>query len=131
MSSVGYELHVVDLSDKPGKFHGKASEWRDWSESVKAFVAVADPKLAERMEYYSTLPEPVTKATMDATDKRAATQLHYILVMLCKDKAAEKRRNVHDKENGLEAWRAFFSEWQPALQNRYAGRLSSILAQKF
>ena len=63
--SAGSALLDPRLLEKPGKFHGKPSEWRDWSESLKAFVAVADPTLAERMEYYSTLGAPVLKADME------------------------------------------------------------------
>ena len=39
---------------------------------------------------------------LESTDRRCATQLHYILVMLCRDKAAGKRRNLVEKENGLD-----------------------------
>ena len=65
------------------------------------------------MEYYSTLADPALKSTMDATDRRRATQLHYILVMPCKDEVAQKRRTIVDKGNGLEAWRVFYAEWEP------------------
>ena len=47
------------LMDRPGRFHGKPSEWMGWSESLAAFVAVANPKLAERMEHSSTSSGPV------------------------------------------------------------------------
>ena len=34
---------------KPGFFHGKSSEWRDWAFVFGMFCRAVDPKLSERM----------------------------------------------------------------------------------
>lgn len=70
--------------DKPGKSCGKADEWKDWSEVLMSFAEIADPKLGEAMDKYGNSKETVLMANMDAEERRAARQLHYSLVMLCR-----------------------------------------------
>ena len=41
------------LLDKPGKFDGSQSAWKDWSESIQAFCDVADVMLGEAMRRYA------------------------------------------------------------------------------
>ena len=56
------------------------------------------------MEYDPTLPDPATKASTDETDKRCATQLHYILTMLFPRSRgeAEQRGGQGERQRGLE-----------------------------
>ena len=51
--------------------------------------------------------------------------------MPTKGEAAHKRRTIADRGNGLEAWRCFYSEWEPQLQNRFGGLLVQVLASRF
>ena len=52
-------------------------------------------------------------------------------MMLCKDAAADKRRNVSEQRNGFEVWRVFHLEWQPQVRNRHGALLVRVLQQKF
>ena len=119
------------ILDKPGKFHGKQDHWKDWSESMQAFCDVVDSDLGEAMGRYAKCENPVLLDDMSESDKTQSKKLHYILVMLTKDDAAQKRRSIIERGNGLEAWRVFFSEWEPALQNRFGNLLLEILNTRF
>ena len=49
--------------------------------------------------------------------QRISERLHYALVTLTRDKAADIRRNVVEKESGLEGWRALgWARYQWAAQ---------------
>ena len=44
---------------------------------------------------------------------------------------ATRLRHIADKGSGLEAWRSFFHEYEPQVQNRYGGLFAQILSTKF
>jgi len=129
----GAGLRLVDtrIMDKPTKFFGENSEWKEWSESFVAFCSAADEALGKSLEKYSKLPDPILMSDMSPEERQHSRQLHYMLVMLAKKKAAGMRRSICDKGSGLEAWRVFANEFEPQVQNRYGGLLGQILTQKF
>ena len=64
-------------------------------------------------------------------DKKQSTKLWYPMILLCHGDAAQKRRTISDRGNGLECWRVFFSEWEPRRQNRVGNLLLQILNARF
>ena len=48
-------------------------------------------------------------------------------MMLTRDTALEKSRNVPDETNGFEVWRVYHAEWEPQVANRFAGLLVRVL----
>ena len=38
------------MLDRPKPFHGKATDWKDWSEAFRAFIEVVDPNIAEAIK---------------------------------------------------------------------------------
>ena len=118
-------------SPQGGKFHGKQSEWKDWSESSQAFCEVADAGLGEAMKKYSKCQDAVPFDQMSEADQREARKLNYLLITWCKGDAAMKRRTNPDKGNGLEAWRLFYAEGEPQLQTRCGSLLLTILNGTF
>ena len=56
--------------DKPSKFWGKASEWKDWSEAFQAFCEVADAGLGDAMKRYAKCEDPVVFDAMSAADQK-------------------------------------------------------------
>ena len=125
--------HLLDprFLEKPGKFDGAQAHWKDWSEQVQAFCDVADVALGEAMKRYAKAEVGVSMDLMGPEDKKQATKLWYIMILLCKGDAAQKRRTISDKGNGLECWRVFFSEWEPQHQNRFGNLLLQILNTRF
>ena len=126
-------MRLVDtrIVDKPGKFSGKAEAWRDWSETFVSFCSASDRRLGVALEKYSKLTEAVLMEDMSEEEKVISESLHYILVTLTRDKAADIRRNVVEKKSGLEVWRALCFEYEPQTENRFGGLLAGIINTKF
>ena len=99
--------------------------------SFQAFCEIADSGLGEAMKKYAKCVEPVTLDAMSSGDQWEAKKLNYMLITLCKDDAAMKRRTNPDKGNGLEAWRIFYAEWEPQLQTRFGNPFLTILNRTF
>ena len=77
--------------DKPKAFHGKQTDWRDWSEAFTSFVEVVDPDLAQAMKRVENWTSVKLISFMDAKEVRHAKALFYLLVMLTKEEAAARR----------------------------------------
>ena len=90
------------LLEKPGKFDGSQSSWKDWSESLQAVCDVADVALGDAICRYAKAETGLLLSEMSDSDKEQAKKLWYILIVLCKQDAAQKRRAAADKGNGLE-----------------------------
>ena len=86
--------------DKPGRFNGKLEEWQDWSEAMQGFCEVANATMGRMMKEAAKAETVVVMAAMTEEQRKVSTQLNYMLIMLCKGKAATRRRNITDKGNG-------------------------------
>eukprot|EP00969_Alexandrium_andersonii_P309832 13692966-Alexandrium_andersonii.AAC.1 len=60
---------------------------------------------------------------------RAARQVYFALVMLCEGAAMTIIMQVPEGQ-GLEAWRLFYSEFEPKLPGRSLGLLKTVVTYK-
>ena len=82
--------------EKPGKFDGTQAHWKDWSEQVQASCDVADAALGAAMKRYARADAGISMDLMSEDDKKQSTNLWYIMILLCKGDAAQKRRTISD-----------------------------------
>ena len=61
--------------EKPGKFAGVQSEWKDWSEAMQAFCDVADVTLGAAMKRYARCEEVTLLTEMSEDDRKHSTKL--------------------------------------------------------
>ncbi len=108
--ATGETLIDTRVLGKPGMFHGKASEWRDWSFVFAMFCRAVNPALATAMELYAHRERADTLAEPDAPTRRLSETLAYMLILMTKDTALEKARNAPEPAHGLETWRLFNKE---------------------
>ena len=80
--------------EKPGKFDGTQAHWKDWSEQVQAFCDVADVALGAATKRYARADAGISMDLMSEDDKEQSTKLWYIMILLCKGDAAQKRRTI-------------------------------------
>ena len=101
-------LRLVDtrIIDKPGKFHGKSGEWKDWSESFLSFCSAAQEELGESMKAVARLEKPLLTVDMSPTQRVHSRQLWSMLVQILEGKAKDLRRGVVEPGSGLEVWRS-------------------------
>ena len=59
--------------------------------------------------------------------KGLSTQLYYVLVMLCRERALDKLHNSGENE-GLEAYRQLYVEYNPRLNSRYGWAFAGNIA---
>ena len=74
--SAGLRLIDTRIMDKPTKFHGEQTEWKDWSEGLQAFCDAADEELGATMLRYSKSQETVFMSDVSPTERRQSKQLH-------------------------------------------------------
>jgi hypothetical protein len=124
---------LVDMKTlgRPGSFHGKSTEWKDWAFGFLSFCTAVSVYMGERMSSYAKLLEGTARVDLSAVDAKVTVQLGYMLILSCKDKAVEKLRNFPDPQHGLESWRRLVQEYEPASAGRFGGMLVGILATKF
>ena len=116
---------------KPSIFTGKPEQWRDWSFNFKSYCAAVNDAITNAMDEYGKLTEGVLRVALEEDMKKITVQLSYMLILSCKDAATEKIRNSGDPQHGLEIWRLFLIEYEPASRSRHGGMLVGILASKF
>ena len=94
---------------RPGTFHGKVNEWKDWAFGLMSFCTAVSLYMGERMKSYA---------------KSDVGIVH-------RDKAIERIRNFPDPRHGLDSWRLLVREFEPSHAGRFGGMLVGILATKF
>ena len=122
---------VVDtrLIGKPDSYDG-GPNWRDWSTVFRSYTAAVSPRLSELMHHAEASLTPALNATISASDRSLSTQLHYMMVMLCKGSALTRVVNAGPSE-GLEGWRSLVAHHEPASQVRHASLLMELLSFSF
>ena len=116
---------------KPSVFSGKPEHWRDWSFNFKSYCAAVNDAITSAMDEYGKMPEGLLRKDLDEDMMKITVQLSYMLILSCKDSATEKIRNSGDPQHGLEIWRLFLIEFEPASRSRHGGMLVGILGTKF
>ena len=118
---------------KPDHFDGSVNKWADWSVILRAYCSVAHPGLGPLMEMAEAADEatePVRASLPTTADRDAATQLYYILVLICKAAALNMVINA-GKGEGLVAWKRLCSHYEPGVRTRQVGLLVELLAFNF
>ena len=127
--------NLVDtrLIGKPDHFDG-GNSWRDWSTIFRSYTAAVSPRLGELMalaEIHDGIANgPILNVGLNAADKGLSTQLHYILVMLCRESALTRVINAGPSE-GLEGWRSLVVHHEPPSKVRHASLLMELLSFSF
>ena len=67
---------------------------------------------------------------LEEKDRAASTQLHWMMLMICKGAALNIVFLAGDSE-GLEAWRQLTEKYEPKMRTWFAGQLMSILSISF
>ena len=126
-------MNMIDTRSlgKPRDFNGTATEWQEWQFVLKAYAFAVNPMMKHVMESAAALQDqPADHSQMSDEERRTSTQLYYMLVLLCKDRALDSVRNAPEG-NGAEAWRRLMWEFEPGVGVRYGAILQGLLRRKF
>ena len=72
------------LIGRPDNFDG-GNTWRDWSTVFRSYASAVSIRLGDMLLHCETQSTPVLNATLPASDSALSAQLHFMLVMLCKE----------------------------------------------
>ena len=125
-------LPLVDTRGlgKPEVFRGEAASFNDWNFVLRSYLGALDKRFQTLLARCESSELPLWNRGLSPEEQGLSTQLYYILVMLCRDRALDKLRNSGENE-GLEAYRQLYLEYNPRLKTRYVGLLLEILRYKF
>ena len=115
---------------KPEMFFGSREKFPEWSFVFKAYMSAIDARYSDLLEQAGDKDSIIRNLDLEPHEKQLSTQLYYILVMLCRDKAQDKMNAVGSGE-GFEAWRQFIIDWDPKVRTRRVGMMIKILTAKF
>ena len=119
------------LLGKPSDFSGVQDAWRDWSTVFKGYAGAAMPRLQKLMDETAKAAATIPNATiLEEKDRAASTQLHWMMLTICKGAALQIVFLAGDSE-GLEAWRQLTEKYEPKMRTRFAGQLMSTLSFSF
>ena len=108
------------LLEKPGEFSGAQDAWRDCGTVFKGYAGAAVPCLDT-----AKAGAPIPNVTMrEEEDQAALTQLHWMMLMICKGAALDIVFSAGDSE----AWRQLTEKYEPKMRTRFPGQLMSILS---
>ena len=71
----GKKLVDTCILGKPSFFHGKQTEWRDWSYILTIFIGAVDEVMVERMRDYAKRDTITLMADMSSEDRRLSEEL--------------------------------------------------------
>ena len=125
-------LPLVDTRGlgKPEVFRGEAASFNDWNFVLRSYLGALDKRFQTLLARCESSELPLWNRGLSPEEQGLSTQLYYILVMLCRDRALDKLRNSGENE-GLEAYRQLYPEYNPRLKTRCVGLLLEILRYKF
>ena len=97
-----------------------------------SYIAAVDEELYLELVNVEANPlRGMPLAGMNEPQKRRARQLAFMLTMHTKDRALQMITKLSDPANGLEIWRSFLEEWEPAHRGRYRAMLMQLLQFPF
>ena len=79
------QLIDTKVLGRPGLFHGRQAEWRDWSYVFSAFCGAISGELLERMAFYAKAESCTMMTEMEENDRRLARQLGFMITLIAKD----------------------------------------------
>ena len=117
------------LIGRPDNFDG-GNTWRDWSTVFRSYASAVSPRLGDLLAHSEAQANPVLNAALPASDAALSAQLHFMLVMLCKEAALARVVNAGTRE-GLEGWRALVLHHEPPSKVQAASLLLDLLSYSF
>ena len=125
-------LPLVDTRGlgKPEVFRGEAASFNDGNFVLRSYLGALDKRFQTLLARCESSELPLWNRGLSPEEQGLSTQLYYILVMLCRERALDKLRNSGENE-GLEAYRQLYLVYNPRLKTRYVGLLLEILRYKF
>ena len=114
---------------EPESFDG-GTGWKDWSIVFRRYASACSAPLGPLLERTERSANPVLNATLAQAEVSCSTQLHYMLVMLCKGTALTRGVNAGAQE-GVEAWRALVLHFEPTSLTRNTCLLQELLNFNF
>ena len=102
---------------KPEVFRGEAASFNDWNFVLRSYLGALDKRFQTLLARCESSELPLWNRGLSP-------------VMLCRERALDKLRNSGENE-GLEAYRQLYLEYNPRLKTRYVGLLLEILRYKF
>ena len=128
----GSHAGVIDTRTigKPDIFKGDKTQWKNWSVVFKGYVSPIDKGFTEDMKNAKASKDAISDGTLDESSKARSITLHYMLLMLLKDKALEFVTNEVEG-NGLEVWRRLCRAYEPTLAANALGLNIKILEHQF
>ncbi|CAE7244466.1 unnamed protein product [Symbiodinium sp. CCMP2592] len=112
---------------------GDPAAFNDWIFILRSYLSAMDQRYQALLQRAEISATGLWNRTLDATEKGLCTQLYFLLVMLCRDRALDKLHNAgaSGRPRGLEALRQLYMEYNPKLSSRYVGLLLEILRYRF
>ena len=128
-ASTGAPTIDTRLIGKPDNFDGQKG-WKDWSVVMRSYMSALNPNASNYMRNAEQSTTPELNATLSHEQTKFSTQLFYILVIMCKERALDKVVNAGRSE-GLEAWKQLVVHHEPGTTTRHAGMLLELLSFSF
>ncbi|CAE7207180.1 RE2 [Symbiodinium natans] len=125
-------LPLVDTRGlgKPEVFKGDPATFNDWVFILRSYMGAMDRRYQALLQKAESSEIQLWNRLLTEEEQGLSTQLYYVLVMLCRGRALDKLHNCGDNE-GVEAYRQLYLEYNPKLNSRYVGLLLEILRYKF
>ena len=124
----------------PEIFTGKMEDAEDFFYTIKSFMALQDPDYTrelewiETMDYDAQITDDMYYKMNEQTNtmeeipglRQRATNLHHVLVQLCRGKAVRKAKTTSNN-NGYQTYHKLINNFRPPVQQRSLGRLVRII----
>ena len=111
-------------------FSGREARWRDWPVVFRAAAGAAIPGLGAKLQKIELEPNEVLNVDMEPDEADRSSQLYFMLVLVCRDRALDVVINAGEQE-GYEAWRQLALRYGGRERTGYAGQLVGILGWDF
>ena len=114
----------------PKDFTGRDEEWNSFKFKLRNYLTLLDVDYDSLLDSSEASELEIRQDALGETAKKLSVQLYALLAQLCQDRALKLVKKVKDR-CGFEVWRLLHTRYEPKVDGRFMGMLSSILNPGF